>query len=98
MCRPPMGVPVTFAGVSTYADDGTAICGIFDRPVTNRLRDDNMGGTSVASPEVQLPYNAFSPMPRSGDTVTVDGTDYQVNAPEARFDGAFQGYELMRVA
>ena len=102
MFRQPMGTPVAFAGVSRYADDDSPICGVFNRPSGNKLRDGDFAGVAVAAPTLELPSNAFSPMPDSGDTVTVfdtdAGTDYQVNAPETRWDGDVLAYELMRIA
>ena len=96
-CRP-MGVPVSFGGVSTYPDDGSPIQGLFDRPIGSKLAEDGIGGVESAVPELRLPYNAFSPMPQSGDTVTVDGTTYTVDQPTAEDDGAILCYALFVTA
>lgn len=54
-----------------------------------------------AAPTLTLPFNAFDPMPDSGDTVSVTErgvtTDYTVNAPTASDDGGFQIYDLYTV-
>ncbi len=96
-CRPPMGVAVAFAGVSSYPDDGTLVCGLFDRPMDSSPEY----GTTVANPELRLPHNAFSPMPRDGSTITVtdDGiaTQYLTGTPTAEEDGAFFAYQLRAV-
>ncbi len=101
-CRPPMGVPVSFAGVSAYADDGSPTAGLFDRPVAFRLADSGVGGIENAAPELRLPRNAFNPMPQSGDTVTVNDPDtgpatYTVSPPQQEEDGAIFVYELYAV-
>ena len=96
-CRPPMGVPVACAGVSTYADDSSPVCGLFDRPM-----DSSTGyGTTVANPELRLPCSAFHPMPKDGTVVTVTdegiATDYITGTPTAEDDGAFFAYQLRTV-
>ena len=93
-CRPPMGVPVSFGGVSTYADDGSPICGLFDRPQSMGLQEQGAGGVVAPASELRLPYNAFDPMPDDGDTVTVAGYDYLCGAPTAEDDGGFLCYAL----
>jgi hypothetical protein len=90
----PMGVPVAFGGVSTYPDDGSPVMGLLDTPLQIKLQDVGIGGAQVELPELRLPFNAFSPMPASRDTVTVDGTDYTVSAPTAEDDGAILCYQL----
>ncbi len=96
-CRPPMGVPVTFAGVSTYSD-GDAVCGLFDRPGSVSLAEHGTAGIVGDSPELRLPFNAFEVMPGDGDilTVTDEGvaTDYTVSAPDSEDDGGFFVYKL----
>lgn len=94
MCRPPMGVPVTFNGVSAYPDDGTPICGLYDRSIQLKLMDMGIGGMESALPELRLPFNAFSPMPTAGASVLVAGIPYTVNQPTAEDDGAFLCYSL----
>lgn len=92
-CRPPMGVPVTFAGVSTYPD-GEPVFGLFDRSQQFQLAEAGIGGAQVALPELRLPFNAFDPMPDVLDVVTVEGTEYSVNPSTAEDDGAFVCYQL----
>ena len=97
-CRPPNGVAVAFAGVSTYPDDGTPVCGLFDRTVTDDLSFGGGAGVTASHPELRLPYNAFAPMPGDNDSITVidDGvsTPYLTGAPTAEDDGAFLAYQL----
>ena len=97
-----MGVPVSFADVSTYADDGSPICGLFDRPQRIELGERGSAGMQAPAPQLSLPCNAFDPMPDSGDTITVTeqgvDTDYTVNAPTSDDDGGFLIYELFTVA
>lgn len=88
-----MGVPVSFGGVATYSD-GTPVMGIFDRPVQMKLTEMGVSGIASAMPSISLPFNAFSPMPSSGDTLVVDGTTYTVDPPTAEDDGAFLVYSL----
>jgi hypothetical protein len=96
-----MGVLVSFAGVSKYSDDGSAIRGLFDRPQSLDLGERGAAGMQAAAPELRLPFDAFSPMPNAGDIVTVTdlgvSTDYTVDPPTAEDDGAFQCYRLLRV-
>lgn len=102
LCRQ-MGTPVSFAGVSTYRD-GEPVRGLVDSPVQIKLLDQGIGGVETDLPELRLPYNAFSPMPRRGDQVTVTDcetgtqTTYEVNAPTAEDDGAFLAYSLNEVS
>ena len=100
-CRPPMGVPVSFAGVSTYSDDGSAICGLFDRPQSIELGERGSAGMQAAAPTISLPIDAFDPMPNSGDTLTVTergvATDYTTGVPTASDDGGLQIYDLYTV-
>ena len=91
LCR--QGVPVTFGGVSTYPD-GVPVLGLFDRPVQMKLLEFGVGGIETALPALTLPFNAFSPMPRRGDAITVDGTSYTVQPATAEDDGALLVYEL----
>jgi len=96
-CRPPMGVPVTFAGVSTYPD-GDAVCGVFDTPSSVSLGERGSAGIVGDSPELRLPFNAFETMPTDGDTITVTdegvSTDYITSAPDKEDDGGFLVYKL----
>lgn len=94
-CRPPMGVPVAFAGVSTYPD-GTPVYGNFDKSSVIGFGDGGTAGIESGRPELRLPFNAFSPMPQSGDTITVEDTDWVCDQPYDEDDGAFQVYALMR--
>jgi hypothetical protein len=91
-CR--QGVPVSFKGVSTYADDGSPICGLFDRPVDFKLQTGGVEGVETALPELRLPCNAFSPMPQDGDQISVAGATYVCNQPQQEDDGAFFCYAL----
>ena len=99
-CRPPIGVPVSFAGVSTYPDDGSPVCGIFERPVGFKLLGEGIGGAESAVPTLLLPCNAFSPMPQAGDEVSITSalngaeTTWRVNQPSQEDDGAFLLYDL----
>lgn len=95
ICRQ-MGVAVGFAGVSTYADDGTPVMGIFDRPVQMKLMEAGIGGVESALPELRLPFNAFTTMPQSGDEIAVGGVSFTVDQPTAEDDGAFLCYPLFR--
>lgn len=90
-----MGVGVSFNDVSSYPD-GSEICGLFDRPIQMKLGDAGIAGVESASPELRLPFDTFDPMPQSGDVITVDGVQYEVNQPTAEDDGAFLVYELYR--
>ena len=83
------GVAVIFQGVTRL--------GNFDRPVDVKLAEMGFGGAIVATPAVRMPYNAFAVMPKSGDAVNVDGTDYTVSEPQAEADGAVVCYELKKV-
>ena len=84
------GVAVNFQGVAAK--------GNFDRPVDVKLSEQGFGGAIIATPAVRMPYNAFRPMPKTGDAVTVDGMDYTVSEPTAEADGAVVCYELKKVA
>jgi hypothetical protein len=74
------GVVVTFGSNSTQ--------GNLDRPVQIKLADQGFGGVETELPVVHLAYNAFSPMPDSGDAVNVDGTAYTVAERTTESDGA----------
>ncbi len=100
--RPPGGSPVTFAGVSAYTDDGMPICGLFERPSSFGLEQGGVGGVENIAPQLRLPFDAFSPMPQSGDTVTVADPDlgtftFQVSPPTREEDGLVWMYELYAV-
>lgn len=95
-CRPPLGVPVSFGGVTNYTDDGSQICGNFDRPVQYDLGGGG-GGAENAKPELRLPFNAFDPMPANGDHIEVDGVEYKTSHPREEDDGGFFVYELRQV-
>ena len=92
-----MGARVSFAGVGAYAD-GTPIRGLFDRTGAFGLMQSGVGGTEVAHPELRVPFNAFDPMPKRGQTITIDGTDFKCEAPLPEDDGAFLCYQLKAVA
>jgi hypothetical protein len=83
------GVPVTFQGVT--------VKGNFDRPEQIKLADQGFGGVETGFPAVRLPYNAFRPMPCTGDAVNVDGTDYTVAEITAESDGAIVCLDLKAV-
>lgn len=87
------GARVTFQSISKY-EDGSPIRGLFDRAVQMKLEDSGIAGIESATPELRLPFNAFNPMPKSGDTLLVEGVAYTVNQPTAEDDGAFLVYEL----
>lgn len=91
------GVPVTFGGVSLYAD-GEPIKGNFDRAVQIKLADEGFGGVETAMPELRLPYNAFSPMPTETDVITVNGTQFTVSEVTAEGDGAVVCLYLKKVS
>lgn len=74
------GVPVIFGGVTRL--------GNFDRPVEIKEADQGFGGVETAFPSIRLPYNAFSPMPDSGDVLQVNGAWYSISEPTAESDGA----------
>jgi hypothetical protein len=93
-CRQPVGTPVTFGAVATYPD-GQPVCGILDLPQQIKLAEAGIGGVEAVVPELRLPFNAFKPMPASGDTLTVAGQTFTVNEPTAEDDGAFLCYELL---
>ncbi len=99
LCRA-MGVAVSFAGVSSYPE-GEPVQGLLDTPQQIKLAEGGIGGVEALVPELRLPFNAFAPMPASGDTVTVTdlqtrvATTYTVNEPTAEDDGAFLVYELL---
>lgn len=88
------GVPVSFRGVGTYGD-GVPVRGLFDRAIQMKLEEGGIGGVETASPELRLPFNAFTPMPQDGDEVLVDGTTYSVTQPTAEDDGAILVYDLL---
>ena len=98
ICRT-MGVPVAFGAVSTYRD-GEPVRGLFDRPVQLKLMEGGVGGAEAPLPELRLPFNAFSPMPESGDTLALTDpntgavTVYTVDQPTAEDDGALLCYGL----
>lgn len=76
---------------------GSTVKGNLDQPLQVKLADQGFGGVEVGFPGVHLPYNAFSPMPTTGDTVSVDGTDYTVGEITAEGDGAVVCLELKAV-
>jgi hypothetical protein len=85
-----MGVPVAFSGKNGL--------GLFDRPIAIKLADMGYGGIEAQAPLVRLAYNAFSPQPRAGDTIFVNGTQYTVGSAESEADGAVVAYELKAVS
>ena len=87
------GPRVSFTGKSTYPD-GQPIQGLFDRPMQNKLADQGGGGIDIGLPEIRLPFNAFNPMPRSKETITVDGKSYTIADVGAEDEGAIVVYGL----
>lgn len=81
-----MGVAVTFGG--------STVQGLFDKPTQIKLSDQGFGGVETGFPAVRLPYNAFSPMPINGQSITVDGTVYTVAEVTAESDGKIVCLEL----
>lgn len=98
ICRP-MGVPVSFNGLSAYPD-GEPVKGLLDSPVQLKLADGGIGGVTTQIPELRLPCNAFNPMPDRNDMIQITdpetgtSTAYTVNSPTAEDDGALLCYEL----
>ena len=97
-CRPPLGVPVEFMGVSTYPDDGTPICGVFDRPSSIGFGESGTAGIEQTDARLTLPFNAFDTMPQSGDAISVDGKQYTCNQPYGEDDGMMLVYDLLEAA
>jgi hypothetical protein len=92
-------LPVFFADFGVLVTFGSnTVKGIFNRPVQIKLADQGFGGVETSFPSVELPYNAFDPMPDSRDAINVNGTDYTVSAPTAVSDGAVICYDLKAVA
>jgi len=92
-------LPVFFADFGDPVTFGSnTVLGNFNRPVQIKLADQGFGGVETAFPSVELAYNAFSPMPDSGDTLNVAGTDYTVSEPTAISDGAIVCYDLKAVS
>ena len=96
-CRD-LGVPVTFAGVSVYPDTGEPVKGLLDQPTQNRGGDQGFGGIDITVPELRLPFNAFSPMPRNKQAITVDGVAYTIADTSSEDDGAFLCFGLKLAA
>ena len=89
-------LPVFFAdfGVPCFFN-GQSAQGIFDRPLEDKVAEQGWGGITTALPKVRIPYNGFSPaMPRSNDTIVVNGTDYTIVDRTTEEDGAVIGYSL----
>lgn len=80
------GVAVQFGGSSAM--------GIFDQPTTVRLDAHGFGGIETDQPSLKLPANAFNPMPKSQDNLTVDGVEYAVMSRTAADDAAIMVYAL----
>jgi hypothetical protein len=92
-------LPVFFADFGVPVIFGTnTVLGNFNRPVQTKLADQGFGGVDTAFPSVELAYNAFSPMPVSGDALNVNGTAYTVSEPTAVSDGAIVCYDLKKVS
>jgi hypothetical protein len=72
--------------------------GIFNKPIATKLADAGFGGFSVNVPTIELPYNAFSPMPEQGQTIIVAGTSYTIADEAADIDGAFVRFPLKAVS
>jgi hypothetical protein len=84
------GEPVQFAGFLAK--------GIFNKPKATKLADEGFGGFSMNVPTIELPYNAFDPMPEQGDSITVGKTNYTIADEAADIDGAFVRYPLKAVS
>ena len=87
-CRQ-MGVSVSFQGVVTYPD-GEPVKGLFDVGGQDALFESTR--VEDARYTLELPYDAFNPMPDSGDELTVlDGIapgNYAVRNSTALDDGS----------
>lgn len=84
------GVAVTF--------NSATVMGIFDRPQKLSLADEGYGGINTTAPVVRIPFNAFASMPKTTDSITVDGTTYTVDNIDSDADGGFVWLTLMAVA
>ena len=101
-CRPPMGVPVEFADVSTYPD-GQAVCGLFDRPVQMvHRRSGSWGDRNRQSHNCACRSMLSPPCRKASDLILITDagliTEWRVNQPTAEADGAFLVYDLERTA
>jgi len=79
-------VPVQFSGTTAY--------GNLDQVQAVHLADSGFGGFQALLPTLQLPYNAFSPMPNTRDLLNVDGQNYTVTERTVASDGAILTYSL----
>ena len=80
------GVPVVFGGSTAY--------GILDQAQVIHLADAGFGGFNTLVPTLQLPYNAFNPMPNTRDLLTVNEQNYTVTERTSASDGAILTYSL----
>jgi hypothetical protein len=85
--------PTTF-GEAFVQFGGSSANGILDQPMAIRLADRGFGGFNASMPSLQLPYNAFSPMPRERDTLSVNGQNYTVTEQTTEGDGAIIRFSL----
>jgi hypothetical protein len=81
-----MGVAVTFNGITVQ--------GLLDQPMELQGLGGGFGGVDISLPELTLPYNAFSPMPVEGSSITVAGTQYTVAKVTAEADGSIVCFAL----
>lgn len=89
------GLPVVFNGVSAYPD-GETIKGNLDQPGKDAIFGE---ATGVSDQEfsIELPYNAFSPFPASGNVLTVDGAQYKVRSATPKSDGGITEIKLRKL-
>src|ERR1035438_8613062 len=80
------GTPVYFAGSTAN--------GILSKPIATKLADEGFGGVTVQKTSIDLPYNAFTPMPEQGAEIMVNGVSYTIADEAADIDGAFLRYPL----
>lgn len=85
-----MGVPVVFGGIN--------VNGLLNKPIATKLADEGFGGISMQQTTIELPYNAFNPMPEQGQTIVVAGISYTIADEAADVDGAFLRYPLKAVS
>jgi hypothetical protein len=92
-----MGVPVAFGGTTTY-QDGAPIKGMLSQYADVFSHAGGPGGFDTEQLILTIPWNAFNPMPKPKDTITVDGVDYIVKAPTKNQDTSLSNYYLKPVA
>lgn len=89
------GVPVAFGVISAYSD-GETIKGNLDQPGKDAMFGE---ATSVSDQDfcLEMPYNAFSPFPASGNILTIDGAQYKVRATDPKSDGGIVEIKLRKL-